>query len=869
MSTTENILSALGIAIIKEELTATPGSTDFLQFAYQVPVTEFSGKFTLHSQTTNVSFLYCYLFDANMQMLTAEGSSSPMFLMDTPYYVTSTVKYINIFGRSQQPSTATATLFLVTNMLMGGGSVPFLNHSHFTDGKNYSNTFVKELYIPNDIFEMLEDGHHLILYQARNTDATVPLINIVDRESFNNTTNTFNNYFSSNDYNADIIELKGAGIFTGRKCYLVADWEMTWTLCKAEGMVNNHEIIFQADIIKETATHLKLSPTIATNFKPELPSYEEPPLSSSSFIRETFAYGNGTYAVVENVDSEASLLNALNQHTNVVINLTNDIKLSNKIVINGKNVIINGNDHKIYEYHNEITSPSVTKGCRTAEYAGTVNINTAFNTPDGKTLLLTKSPIFQSEGWGNEHTRVRFSAPNIIPDTDNVFVSYGIWFVRRSNQISSWSNGYLTAEIPNSSGTLIEETIYNLGRSFFTHKPYYYLVNYGEVSDSIIIKNGKIFFPSAYPSIAQCILGHLIEIKGNSKVEFNNVRLNGGLDSVIDNDSTSTLRMNFCKISNKTGAGITSIGKLYVSNCHFKDILGTAISITYDVSRRNTPTYAPYGDIVDNIFTNIGTYGSNVSAITSNGKAYIANNKIIDANYNAISLGTIALNSNYTNIENIRIKEACNNLVEHNIILNTQDWIRKRKRLGLQDNGAIYIIANNKQAIIRYNTIIGTGGALHEAGNYSRGIFCDDGAYNMVIYGNVVAHTERSYGKNFDIDSRDIPNTSRIIAPDEISCANNFICNNVCDGWLKMQEHNSTIAGEMGETGCNFNNNILLRKHMPMLLEEKNIINSPYHPYTKGIPFCYVWNSNVDEKGTIFSELDFYGNIGIINYINE
>lgn len=139
----------------------------------------------------------------------------------------------------------------------------------------------------------------------------------------------------------------------------------------------------------------------------------------------------------------------------------------------------------------------------------------------------------------------------------------------------------------------------------------------------------------------------------------------------------------------------------------------------------------------------------------------------------------------------------------------------------------------------------------------------------MVIYGNVVAHTERSYGKNFDIDSRDIPNTSRIIAPDEISCANNFICNNVCDGWLKMQEHNSTIAGEMGETGCNFNNNILLRKHMPMLLEEKNIINSPYHPYTKGIPFCYVWNSNVDEKGTIFSELDFYGNIGIINYINE
>lgn len=363
MPITEDVLSTLGIVTLKENLTANPSTSSFLQFAYHTPVTEFSGKFMLHARTTNVSFLYCYLYDANMQMLTAEGASSSIFLLDTPYRINSTVKYIDIYGRSIQQVTATASLFLVTDMLMGGGSVPFLPLPLFTDGKKYANTFIKELYIPSDIFETLGNGHHLTLYQARNIDAPVPLVNIVDRESFNATTNTFDNYFSANDYNTGIIELQGTGIFTGKRCYLVANWEMTWALCEAEGMVNNHEIMFEADIIKETASHLKLSPTIAARFKSGLPSREDPPSSATSFSRESFTYGSETYTIVENVNTEELLTDALSQHSNVVINLasvaSDEISCTNNFICNN---VCDG-WLKLQEHNSTISGEMVESGC--------------------------------------------------------------------------------------------------------------------------------------------------------------------------------------------------------------------------------------------------------------------------------------------------------------------------------------------------------------------------------------------------------------------------------------------------------------------------------------------------------------------------
>lgn len=364
MPITEDVLSTLGIVTLKENLTANPSTSSFLQFAYHTPVTEFSGKFMLHARTTNVSFLYCYLYDANMQMLTAEGASSSIFLLDTPYRINSTVKYIDIYGRSKQQVTATASLFLVTDMLMGGGSVPFLPLPLFTDGKKYANTFIKELYIPSDIFETLGNGHHLTLYQARNIDAPVPLVNIVDRESFNATTNTFDNYFSANDYNTGIIELQGTGIFTGKRCYLVANWEMTWALCEAEGMVNNHEIMFEADIIKETASHLKLSPTIAACFKSGLPSREDPPSSATSFSRESFTYGSETYTIVENVNTEELLTDALSQPSNVVINLartvaSDEISCTNNFICNN---VCDG-WLKLQEHNSTISGEMVESGC--------------------------------------------------------------------------------------------------------------------------------------------------------------------------------------------------------------------------------------------------------------------------------------------------------------------------------------------------------------------------------------------------------------------------------------------------------------------------------------------------------------------------
>ena len=76
--------------------------------------------------------------------------------------------------------------------------------------------------------------------------------------------------------------------------------------------------------------------------------------------------------------------------------------------------------------------------------------------------------------------------------------------------------------------------------------------------------------------------------------------------------------------------------------------------------------------------------------------------------------------------------------------------------------------------IIRYNYIHDYTGA-----GDNRGVFCDDGANNLKIYGNVILNTPNCYS----IDSR--------MAKDKrdgiMNNANNFMANNVVDNGVRFQ----------------------------------------------------------------------------------
>lgn len=119
------------------------------------------------------------------------------------------------------------------------------------------------------------------------------------------------------------------------------------------------------------------------------------------------------------------------------------------------------------------------------------------------------------------------------------------------------------------------------------------------------------------------------------------------------------------------------------------------------------------------------------------------------------------------------------------------------KTLGLSDSGAIYISTNNQKCTVRFNTIKNIGG--HGS---NRGIFCDDGAYNLSIYGNIISKIENSY----DIDSRNCTNITYRKTPDKYNFnTNNFIAYNICEKSIKV-EGNSVIK----ENKCRFIHNIII-----------------------------------------------------------
>lgn len=206
-------------------------------------------------------------------------------------------------------------------------------------------------------------------------------------------------------------------------------------------------------------------------------------------------------------------------------------------------------------------------------------------------------------------------------------------------------------------------------------------------------------------------------------------------------------------------------------------------------------------EVTNCIFKNIGHYASNVFAVKNTGKAYIADNEFIDTNYGAIYTGQCDCAS-----DSALFSES---LIERNYIHYSPEWIEKRKVLGLQDSGDIYITTNNKEAIIRFNRISGTGGVSEtNSKRKNNAIYGDDGAYNMTIYCNVISGLDSYY----DIHCRDgsAPNENRRTVPTGRAIStNNKILYNVCDGFVKIQEN---ANDNVSDTGCEFRNNFILRK---------------------------------------------------------
>lgn len=173
----------------------------------------------------------------------------------------------------------------------------------------------------------------------------------------------------------------------------------------------------------------------------------------------------------------------------------------------------------------------------------------------------------------------------------------------------------------------------------------------------------------------------------------------------------------------------------------------------------------------------------NTRAITGGGeRMHICDNVIEDFNYGVITCGSSTSNEKAT---------ALTYIIERNVIRLTKEFTDNYIQNTLADGGGIYIGPQCTQGIIRNNVIENIKGI-----NSNRGLFLDDGAKNLAIYGNLIMNTYNCY----DIDLRFSMSCAKGI-PDHNT--NNSMFQNIMTGGYRFQD-----AGE--DSNCIGGENVLL-----------------------------------------------------------
>lgn len=686
----------------------------------------------------------------------------------------------------------------------------------FTDNNRMANSFVKELYIGSK-WKGYPTTDKMIIDQARDPSfqPTGSLISLGLESSFDPVTGMADGFLVVNNDTSGPIKFDPKGKFKGVDCYMVVDWS-AFSLPASQTDIINGVICFWAEIDMEAATNIDNSPTIKKylyeqrmlNMTPE----DVPPCN---FDRQEWTPIVSNQTV--NVADWNDFVIAVNTYNPVTLNLTDDIAVTDDRLKYepqnspltglvsfgwGKKVIIQGNNKKLFDFSNPITGATLINGKYRVSYPSVVTGKESFVTSNGEMFTLAKSNVYRAQGWiapNNGSNVYGLLLPNELSlmyqnpeNLDNVFVCYRLSFYRFMHKITNITQNALYFDAGNDS------TNNSYFRDVLTPQPDFYLVNYNGDNEGAVIKGGYLYYPTSYGSISQCLWKNVIYGRSTAKVEFNGLSVVGGVENCIRNDAEMCVRE--CDISNEASDGISNYGKLFIENNTFHDIKGSAVH-SYMI-RNSIPNHEPYLKVTESTFRDIGHYGTNKAAVYNSGRAYIADNEFINTNYCAIWIGANGDDNS---------AEWRSSLVERNFIHHTDEWKTKRKQLGLQDSGDIYVVANNEMATIRYNRIYDCGGL-----GKNNAIYIDYWAYNIQIYGNIIIGTENFY----DIDSRDcskedMPTDRQVLASGHYPTTNIFIGYNVCDGYVRIQENTVDVAdtsNDLDDSGCEFVNNFILKK---------------------------------------------------------
>lgn len=547
---------------------------------------------------------------------------------------------------------------------------------------------------------------------------------------------------------------------------------------------------------------------------PVIPGIGDVVLPECDFIHERYSPSvmlGDTLIVSDFSELTRGLLNGK------IIVLNKDIRIPQQITIK-RDVVIIGNGHKIYE-------SGIGLG-NNMPYKTPVDGRECFINDNGKLFELSKTELYQGQ-WivsAQDGISSKLRLPKElkkieIKSSDDVYITYAMWFIRRTDKVKSAKNGILELDFTGGDSYLPNKTFRH-----YTPEPYFYLSNYS--SKGICIKDGKISWPDDIGIINKCRLWHMFRIEKGVNVEFRDLEIVGGMVYTLDN--YGFLKMDNCKVTNSVGGGVKSEGFLFADSCRFVKIKKNGIFI------QNSGC----AEISNCSFEDIGHYGSNNFAVVGQGKTYVGNCTFLDTNYGAINVGMVNADSE---------ADLKDYLIEYNSIFYSSEWGKLRQRMGFWDSGAIYIATNTKKTIVRNNRIHGVGGC-----GMNNAIYGDDGAYNLEIYCNIISGTQNG----FDIDCRYVsPRVTNRHIPfcdDETKVSsNNKVLYNLFDGKVRIEENKNPRTEN---ANCSFEYNIIAcgGKKDKDLQNNVCFINSPStHMFIKDSN-CYF-----DSDGKIHSKVDY------------
>lgn len=335
------------------------------------------------------------------------------------------------------------------------------------------------------------------------------------------------------------------------------------------------------------------------------------------------------------------------------------------------------------------------------------------------------------------------------------------------------------------------------------------------------------------------------------------IHLQSGLESVYLGNATTFIKIQNCELHAFSVQGVTFLGSkvsshplilykdsragvLEFTKCKF---IGQRSRIVYFTGSNNLffhnnevkdnyewgivsekSSYNTY--VVNNIFENNGTGLSYARCVSCFGRNYyVGLNEFINFGYCAISVGTPY---------GWKMDNPSKGIVEKNHLYYDTEHFNNVWKYTIMDSGAIYVWTQNEECIVRYNYIHDYTGMRQ-----NRGIYCDDGASNVKIYGNVVMNIPNWHA----IDSRRVPGTEKAnnpISHSERNNVNNVVMYNVTNGTINF------VGRQSLDNGCLKGPNILLPNEFPnpkekysttydnLVIEEKDMSTSETYKINNG-----------------------------------